>query len=602
MPGRTFTLVLLMTFLVPAATAQEDRVAALARVGDEFISEQEFLERFELLPGFGRHKQSQREAAKLELLYSIIAEKLLAQEGAGRDKDSAFAAGFSEMRKLLARDELYREEIIDKVTVTEAEVQRGIHRAVRQLSLRFLWFGNEADARFVRGRLHRPEDLARIRLDSTLHAVRDTATLIWGDADPLMEEGAYALKAGEISPVIFSGGGYYIAALDGVERSAYYMAMAPDVLRERVATTLRRRKERERLDQFVGEALRSKTGYAVPAALRKLAAAVDRAYRDGGRDSVAFLTPARTAVVWSALSSAAAETLAVAGEKVWSIGDGIAHLSGHGFGIRRDALGTILSRVNTELKVLVQQELLAQEALGRGLDTVSGVKSLLAMWRDGMLAAAVKDSLRSGTAVADSEVWAYLAVHDSGASVPQVQVRELRTASLAGMREAMAELEEGARFSEVIRMRSIDQEAKARGGLSDFFPVTDRPPVGSLAASLEIGRRYGPVQVPGGFSLFEVVARRMGRGADDTSFARREQEARRDLLAMKQRRAITLHLAGLGKKVGFDVYEDRLRMLAVTPAPMMTFRILGFGGRIPAVPFVDPQLDWLSVEEPVVVP
>jgi hypothetical protein len=31
---------------------------------------------------------------------------------------------------------------------------------------------------------------------------------------------------------------------------------------------------------------------------------------------------------------------------------------------------------------------------------------------------------------------------------------------------------------------------------------------------------------------------------------------------------------------------------------MMTFRILGFGGKMPAVPFVDPQLDWLDVETP----
>jgi hypothetical protein len=29
---------------------------------------------------------------------------------------------------------------------------------------------------------------------------------------------------------------------------------------------------------------------------------------------------------------------------------------------------------------------------------------------------------------------------------------------------------------------------------------------------------------------------------------------------------------------------------------MMTFRVLGFGGRMFAVPFVDPLFDWIGVE------
>jgi hypothetical protein len=31
---------------------------------------------------------------------------------------------------------------------------------------------------------------------------------------------------------------------------------------------------------------------------------------------------------------------------------------------------------------------------------------------------------------------------------------------------------------------------------------------------------------------------------------------------------------------------------------MMTYRILGFGGRMFEVPFVERQIDWLSIESP----
>jgi hypothetical protein len=80
--------------------------------------------------------------------------------------------------------------------------------------------------------------------------------------------------------------------------------------------------------------------------------------------------------------------------------------------------------------------------------------------------------------------------------------------------------------------------------------------------------------------------------------ALRFAKAREEVTEKKGRRAITLSLAGLGKEKGVDVYFDRLKMLDVTSIPMMTYRILGFGGRMLAVPFVVPELDWLDVNEP----
>ena len=59
-----------------------------------------------------------------------------------------------------------------------------------------------------------------------------------------------------------------------------------------------------------------------------------------------------------------------------------------------------------------------------------------------------------------------------------------------------------------------------------------------------------------------------------------------------------LFLAQVGEKRGFDVFQDRLARIKVTPIPMMSFRILGFGGRMFAMPFVDRQIDWINVEPP----
>ena len=67
---------------------------------------------------------------------------------------------------------------------------------------------------------------------------------------------------------------------------------------------------------------------------------------------------------------------------------------------------------------------------------------------------------------------------------------------------------------------------------------------------------------------------------------------------MKQKKTLDVFLAQIGQERGFMVYGDRLKQIEVSPIPMMTFRLLGFGGRMFAVPFVQKQLDWLDIEPP----
>jgi parvulin-like peptidyl-prolyl isomerase len=565
-----------------------------------FITEQEFLERFELLPSFGRHRASQVETAKLELLYSMIAEKLLAHQAveSGIGKDTLVRIGIAETRKLLARDELYRREIIQRVDVSPEEAVRGEQRALRQVTIRFIEFPREEDARFLRSHLRRPADFDNIQLDSSYHAVRDTATVIFGDAEEAIEEAAYSLKKGDVSPVVGAGPGWYILSPTAITRNAYYASMTPDVLRERVVTMLRRRKERKRLDEYLGDALKGKTGYARPGPLRALAGAIREVCRENGRDSVVFLTPQRLEAVRTKAASALKDTIAVAGEKSWLLGEVVDRLAAKGFGVPHAGVKALPAQLNTEMQILVQQELLAQEGLRRGLDTIPAVRRKVEMWSQYFLAGGMKDSVRRSVTVSEPEVWAYRKSLDTGLAVPRVKIRELRTASYAEMQEALVSLQHGSSWGQVVSRWSNDPEARKRGGLSDFFPVTGRPPVGALAGKMNVGERYGPITVPGGALYFELAAKTAPSPPGDTSGRARADRAYDDLRSMKERRAVTLTLARLGKQLGFEVYSDRLRMLTVSPTPMMTFRILGFGGRMFEVPFVEPELDWLNVDSP----
>ena len=67
---------------------------------------------------------------------------------------------------------------------------------------------------------------------------------------------------------------------------------------------------------------------------------------------------------------------------------------------------------------------------------------------------------------------------------------------------------------------------------------------------------------------------------------------------MKERRTLSLFLARTAADRGVEIYQDRLSHINVTPIPMLAYRLLGFGGRMFDVPFVQPQLDWIDVDPP----
>ena len=581
------------------ALAQQDNVAVVARVGNVFISEREFLERFELTPGLYRHRKPQLEQEKLTFLYSLIAEKLLAQEALARGLDTSalFRAGMADLVKLFARDELYRQEVRQKVRVSGPEVKEGILRAQQQLLVSYMYFPDETGARFVRSHLRTGKDFDRHVLDPSLQALRDTATVLWGDADTTIESAAYRLGADDVSPVIHAGEGWYILRLRRVERNARYADLSPLTLRERVEIRIRIRKERAREEEFMEEMLHNRISFSPPALYRTVGEAVAAVFRRHYAPPSVALTPAMASEVLDRLSGKEADTLIIAGTTSWTVADAVSRLAAIGFTVSGDSVRGVAARLFSVFRDWSRQELMAQEALARGLDRSVEVQQQLAPWRDHYLAGMTERRIHEVTRISDAEVFAYLRSTDATLPVPEVQLRVLRTLTARDMQEAFHFMEQGGTFADAVRQYSVDTTA-ARGGITPWLAITERPPLTAIAAGLDSGQFYGPLRDSTGFLYVQLLHKRNGLREGDTSFAGRFGRASRELLDMKSRRATTLFTAQSAARQGYDIYADRLKMLKVTTLPMLAYRFLGFGGRMFEVPFVSPKVEWLDVEPP----
>jgi parvulin-like peptidyl-prolyl isomerase len=584
------------------ALAQSANIPAgiVAKAGDTFITEKEFVERFEMLPGLQRQRGGRIEEAKLELLYSLIAEKLMAQEARERklDQDSIFRLSFEEVRKMLSRDQLYREEVSRKIRVTPKEINDGVAQALKEVLIAFLYCDRRSDAEFLRRQIKTDKEFDTIQIDTSIHAVRDTATIIWSDATPAIERAVYSMRKGEISPVIQAGTGFYILKVERVRESAFYTSLQPSVLREKVEQKIRERKEEQRLNEFVASTLKNKVGYSRPEPLKELTLALKKVYAGTRVTGKVPLSEEMLKQVRHDCQRRLKDTLAVAGDVAWTLGEIADRLFAKGFTVDSVTVKSIPQRVNGLLRIWVQQELLAQEAIARGLDKYPVVRKQLETWYDNFLEQSMRFYLKKQVNVSDAEVMSFMQSTDSSVVIPRVQIRELRTASLDEMHEALNELQKGRSMEEVIARWCSDLNLCQRKGISDPFPVSDRYPVGEIAWQMLVGQRYGPLREGQGYLYFELISKDSRREPTDTGYVGRKQRARNELLRQKEKRLVNLFLAQAGESRGYTIFQDRLSRIKVSPIPMMTFRILGFGGRMFAVPFVDRQIEWLNVEPP----
>ena len=582
----------LLVLWCPQAHSQD---AILAKAGHWFITEDEFVRRFELTPGIDRQRKSGLEEAKEAFLYSLVAEKLLAQEAAGKgwEADSSFQRAYNHVRSMIVRDELYREEISSKVHVTDTELIQGMAQALRQKTVAFLYCQDKSAAEFLRQRIQSRRDLVSMELDSTMNAVKDTATVIWGNGDWAIEREVYRLKPDQVSPVMKTMDGYYIFTVIKDTSSTYFTSLSTSALQSDVSTILRTRKEKARFDQFTRSFFRGKKGYAVSAVLKRLALAVKQSIDAVPSPADTVTDPAVWRSIERETSSWRSDTLAVAGTTAWNVGEAVEDLQDGNLVLRKsDTAVHIADELDLRLRAQVEQELLAQEGLKRKLYEKPSVKRKLEMWKSSMLAATMRAVLERSVSVDSVDAWNVMNRKGDTTSIPRVQLRELWTTTLTRMEQAMASLRDGVPFAKAVEEWSEDRGSIRSKGLTGYFPVTEREPLGSLAAQMSVGERFGPVPVGGRYVLFEVEGKKEHR---DSSTALTFAEAAKEAKAMKLRRLLATHIAALGEQEGYMIYQDRLRMVKVSGIPMVTFRLLGFGGRMFEVPFVRKQLDWLEV-------
>ena len=109
----------------------------VAKVGKRSITAQEFLFSYTFGPAFTKREKDSRK----RYLNFMVYEKLLALEGYARRLDTTAQAvhTLAEIEGDLATEELYKEDVLGKASVTEQEIQEGMNHDRNHLTVRWLY-------------------------------------------------------------------------------------------------------------------------------------------------------------------------------------------------------------------------------------------------------------------------------------------------------------------------------------------------------------------------------------------------------------------------------------------------------------------------------
>lgn len=245
---------LLMPMLLAPAAAQDRKAAPLALIGNLPITQKDLEERVLSLPAKVREIYEQPHARE-ELLMEMVRTEIFSREAEaqGLTKDKTIQAKIQDLRKTLLAAEYTKRQILAKSEISEAEALRHYElnrdrfnrpEQIKAPSL-FIKIPSAASEKEVKekraqaasflARAHAGEDFTQLARIHTERPFQDNAEFfVRGRLSPAIEDIIFALKPGELSPILEIQDGVIIFKLldRQPEQALSYAEVKQDLMRD----------------------------------------------------------------------------------------------------------------------------------------------------------------------------------------------------------------------------------------------------------------------------------------------------------------------------------------------------------------------------------
>ncbi len=227
----------------------------VAQVDTINITAEEFFYSYEFGPAFPKRKSNSKE---IHLNY-IINEKLLALDGykEGIMEEDYEKGILSDIKSDLAAEELFREEILPKVEISEEEIDKIIEKKLLEYEIRWLFTDKPEKIELYHKQLMDGVSFDTLFYeqlnDSVFKDDRGMKSSLFDIymKNPVLAQILDTLQAGTISAPIHTNDGWYIIKIDNILKSLITGEAEHNKLRSESIEALQQNKMEAKSDQFV---------------------------------------------------------------------------------------------------------------------------------------------------------------------------------------------------------------------------------------------------------------------------------------------------------------------------------------------------------------
>lgn len=575
----------------------------LARVGPKVITNSEFVERYEMTPGFRRHVKGMEESTKLEFLFTLIAEKLFALEAKEQHLDTTEVIRFSSkaFEKMFVRDALFHREIKNKISVSEDEIITATIKNASRLYVNFLFSEDKNEIEQIYDYLNNGIPFDSILAESPEREEQpEPIQVLFGQLEENVEDAVFNLKVGEHTKPLLTRDGWYIFRL--VNRSGNIFLTEKD--KEEAGKTIVRivegRKLRKRQAEFYAEFLGNKKVDVNPVIFESLARKISLIiefkrnnfqYNEG--DPI-YLDAVDIIDIKSQFGE---DTLSMPFVKFESdpitTGDFIRILAFDGYSATDYKLNFIRASLDFTTRRVIEHELFYREGIRRGYQNLPEVRSEVERWTDNYLFQLLQNNIVDSVKVTDQEIRDYYEQLNKPKVFPTVvNIIEVLTSSLDVVDTVLDEISKGANIRLLAAKYSERDFTKGKNGEFGRFSVSSYGDIGRIAATMEVGDIYGPLKVPEGYSIFQLIEKYEEYIEPLKPLDQVKEQYKLDLKFDKARMKLIDFTYNLALKHDIELNLTEFDNVEVTRIPSFGIRHLGFGGKIAAVPILAPNVEW----------
>ncbi len=589
--------IVLVAFSCPSGTlAGERQVKAestqkmdtLAVVDGSPITSADFLTRFEMSIYPGKDDPTTLEETKREFLYSMIAEKLLSQAAARSDQPYTSSEELvrKQMQDIFMRDALFRKEIMPHAKVSRQEVLHGFGISIYKYIVDAFYFNSDKSTAWSFYRTLEQKGAPNIYATArSLHIHHDTLEIPYGESTTAIENAFFGRKKGFISKPTPTVDGLVIFRVLSRNLNDYFIKGSTEARWERIKQILVSRKQARLGNEYIEELMRNITVRVNYNIFRPLVHAIQRLLekqrRPPGNPNYQ-LYPAELVQLGEEFGGEMDEPFLTFPGGELTLRDVFEKLPAAMFGAEDTTLPAITYALHSSLRFISQNHFLVRRARELGLQNSQEVKynvgMVLAAYRSYRMANEITDTVK----ITRSEVDHFFRTHhDEVLKGVKLKVRIFEAGNID---EAVAVYS---------KLRS-DESGQVTSGdtAADWVDAYRLGEIGAVLSELKDGDVYGPVEDHGKFYIYQLLDKRMS--INDAAVKNSIQVAKEMLLTREKRRTLDGYIAKLARMKNVRIFKNKLLALKVTPFQMLTYRFIGFGGKILAVPELYPRAGWFK--------